>query len=73
VRVAGRSATEAQLAQALDAVGLAGFEDSMARSCRRGNARVHWPGCTSARRAAVDPDEPFTALERRRGVAISAL
>ena len=70
VRVAGRTASEPQLAQALDAVGLAGFEDSMARFLSQGQRRR----VALARLYVSDAvplwilDEPFTALDVR-GVA----
>ena len=75
VRVAGRSATEAQLAQALDAVGLAGFEDSMARFLSQGQRRR-----VALARLYVSEavprwilDEPFTALDVRGVAHLSAL
>jgi len=75
VRVAGRSATEAQLAQALDAVGLVGFEDSMARFLSQGQRRR-----VALARLYVSEavplwilDEPFTALDVRGVAHLSAL
>lgn len=75
VRVAGRSATEAQLAQALDAVGLAGFEDSMARFLSQGQRRR-----VALARLYVSEgvplwilDEPFTALDVRGVAHLSGL
>jgi heme exporter protein A len=75
VRVAGRKASEAQLAQALDAVGLAGFEDSMARFLSQGQRRR-----VALARLYVSEtvplwilDEPFTALDVRGVANLSAL
>jgi heme exporter protein A len=75
VRVAGRSVTEAQLAQALDAVGLAGFEDTMARFLSQGQRRR-----VALARLYVSEavplwilDEPFTALDVRGVAQLSAL
>jgi len=75
VRVAGRAATEAQLAQALDAVGLVGFEDSMARFLSQGQRRR-----VALARLYVSEavplwilDEPFTALDVRGVAHLSAL
>jgi len=75
VRVAGRAATEARLAQALDAVGLAGFEDSMARFLSQGQRRR-----VALARLYVSEavplwilDEPFTALDVRGVANLSAL
>jgi len=75
VRVAGRSVTEAQLAQALDAVGLAGFEDTMARFLSQGQRRR-----VALARLYVSEavplwilDEPFTALDVRGVAHLSAL
>ena len=75
VRVAGRSATETQLAQALDAVGLAGFEDTMARFLSQGQRRR-----VALARLYVSEavplwilDEPFTALDVRGVAHLSAL
>jgi heme exporter protein A len=75
VRVAGRSATEVQLAQALDAVGLAGFEDTMARFLSQGQRRR-----VALARLYVSEgvplwilDEPFTALDVRGVAHLSAL
>jgi len=75
VRVAGRRADEAQLAQALDAVGLAGFEDSMARFLSQGQRRR-----VALARLYVSEevplwilDEPFTALDVRGVANLSAL
>lgn len=75
VRVAGRAAGEAQLAQALDAVGLAGFEDTMARFLSQGQRRR-----VALARLYVSEsvplwilDEPFTALDVRGVANLSAL
>ncbi len=75
VRVAGRSAAEAQLAQGLDAVGLAGFEDTMARFLSQGQRRR-----VALARLYVSEavplwilDEPFTALDVRGVAHLSAL
>ncbi len=75
VRVAGRHADEAQLARALDAVGLAGFEDSMARFLSQGQRRR-----VALARLYVSEevplwilDEPFTALDVRGVANLSAL
>jgi heme exporter protein A len=75
VRVAGRKANEAQLARALDAVGLAGFEDSMARFLSQGQRRR-----VALARLYVSEsvplwilDEPFTALDVRGVAHLSAL
>jgi heme exporter protein A len=75
VRVAGRTATETQLAQALDAVGLAGFEDTMARFLSQGQRRR-----VALARLYVSEavplwilDEPFTALDVRGVAHLSAL
>jgi heme exporter protein A len=75
VRVAGRAATEAQLSQAIDAVGLAGFEDSMARFLSQGQRRR-----VALARLYVSEsvplwilDEPFTALDVRGVANLSAL
>jgi len=75
VRVAGRAATEARLAQALDAVGLAGFEESMARFLSQGQRRR-----VALARLYVSEavplwilDEPFTALDVRGVANLSAL
>lgn len=75
VRVAGRRASEAQLSQALDAVGLAGFEDSMARFLSQGQRRR-----VALARLYVSEavplwilDEPFTALDLRGVANLSAL
>jgi len=75
VRVAGRRASEARLAQALDAVGLAGFEDSMARFLSQGQRRR-----VALARLYVSEavplwilDEPFTALDLRGVANLSAL
>lgn len=75
VRVAGRHADEARLAQALDAVGLAGFEDTMARFLSQGQrrrvalARLY----VSEAVALWILDEPFTALDTRGVAHLSAL
>jgi heme exporter protein A len=70
VGVAGRPTSESRMAQALDAVGLAGFEDSMARFLSQGQKRR-----VALARLYVSEeaplwilDEPFTALDVR-GVA----
>jgi heme exporter protein A len=75
VRVAGRHADEAQLARALEAVGLAGFEDSMARFLSQGQRRR-----VALARLYVSEevplwilDEPFTALDVRGVAHLSAL
>jgi heme exporter protein A len=75
VRVAGRRADEARLAQALDAVGLAGFEDTMARFLSQGQRRR-----VALARLYVSEeaplwilDEPFTALDVRGVANLSAL
>jgi len=75
VGVAGRSVSEAQLAQALEAVGLTGFEDSMARFLSQGQrrrvalARLY----VSAAVPLWILDEPFTALDVRGVAHLSAL
>jgi heme exporter protein A len=75
VRVAGRTATEPELARALDAVGLAGFEDTMARFLSQGQRRR----VALARLYVSDAvplwilDEPFTALDVRGVANLSAL
>lgn len=75
VRVGGRAAGETQLAQALDAVGLAGFEDTMARFLSQGQRRR-----VALARLYVSEsvplwilDEPFTALDVRGVANLSAL
>ena len=75
VRVAGRHATEPRIAQALDAVGLAGFEDTMARFLSQGQRRR-----VALARLYVSEavplwilDEPFTALDVRGVANLSAL
>ncbi len=75
VRVAGRAAGEAPLAQALDAVGLAGFEDTMARFLSQGQRRR-----VALARLYVSQsvplwilDEPFTALDVRGVANLSTL
>jgi heme exporter protein A len=75
VRVGGRAAGEAQLAQALDAVGLAGFEDTMARFLSQGQRRR-----VALARLYVSEsvplwilDEPFTALDVRGVANLSTL
>lgn len=75
VRVAGRHATESRIAQALDAVGLAGFEDTMARFLSQGQRRR-----VALARLYVSEavplwilDEPFTALDVRGVANLSAL
>jgi heme exporter protein A len=75
VAVAGRDARDDELAQALDAVGLAGFEDSMARFLSQGQrrrvalARLY----VSAAVPLWILDEPFTALDARGVANLSAL
>ena len=75
VRVAGRNAAEPRIAQALDAVGLAGFEDTMARFLSQGQRRR-----VALARLYVSEavplwilDEPFTALDVRGVANLSAL
>jgi heme exporter protein A len=75
VRVAGRHATEPRIAQGLDAVGLAGFEDTMARFLSQGQRRR-----VALARLYVSEavplwilDEPFTALDVRGVANLSAL
>jgi heme exporter protein A len=75
VRVAGRNASEPRIAQALDAVGLAGFEDTMARFLSQGQRRR-----VALARLYVSEavplwilDEPFTALDVRGVANLSAL
>jgi heme exporter protein A len=75
VRVAGRHADKARQAQALEAVGLAGFEDSMARFLSQGQRRR-----VALARLYVSEDvplwildEPFTALDVRGVANLSAL
>ena len=75
VRVAGRHAAEPQIARALDAVGLAGFEDTMARFLSQGQRRR-----VALARLYVSEavplwilDEPFTALDVRGVANLSAL
>jgi heme exporter protein A len=75
VRVAGRHAAEPRIAQALDAVGLAGFEDTMARFLSQGQRRR-----VALARLYVSEavplwilDEPFTALDVRGVANLSAL
>ena len=75
VRVAGRYAAEPRIAQALDAVGLAGFEDTMARFLSQGQRRR-----VALARLYVSEavplwilDEPFTALDVRGVANLSAL
>jgi len=75
VGLGGRRATEGDLARALDAVGLAGFEDSMARFLSQGQrrrvalARLY----VSAAVPLWILDEPFIALDTRGVAALSAL
>jgi len=75
VGLGGRRATEGDLARALDAVGLAGFEDSMARFLSQGQrrrvalARLY----VSAAVPLWILDEPFTALDTRGVAALSDL
>jgi heme exporter protein A len=73
--VAGRPAATARLAQALEAVGLAGFADTMARFLSQGQRRR-----IALARLYVSEDaplwildEPFTALDVRGVAALSAL
>ncbi|HQR21017.1 MAG TPA: cytochrome c biogenesis heme-transporting ATPase CcmA [Burkholderiaceae bacterium] len=75
VRMAGRYASEQRLAQALDLVGLAGFEDKMARFLSQGQRRR-----VALARLYVSEsvplwilDEPFTALDVRGVAHLSAL
>lgn len=75
VGVAGRRASETRLAQALDAVGLSGFEDSMARFLSQGQKRR-----VALARLYVSEeaplwilDEPFTALDVRGVASLSDL
>jgi heme exporter protein A len=75
VAVAGRQTDEARLSHALDAVGLAGFEDTMARFLSQGQrrrvalARLY----VSESVALWILDEPFTALDARGVANLSAL
>jgi len=75
VSLAGRHAGEAEVAHALDAVGLAGFEDSMARFLSQGQrrrvalARLY----VSAAVPLWILDEPFTALDVRGVAGLSDL
>jgi heme exporter protein A len=75
VAVAGRQADETRLSHALDAVGLAGFEDTMARFLSQGQrrrvalARLY----VSESVALWILDEPFTALDMRGVANLSAL
>lgn len=75
VRVAGRAASEERLTQALEAVGLAGFEETMARFLSQGQRRR-----VALARLYVSEsvplwilDEPFTALDVRGVASLSAL
>lgn len=75
VGVAGRTAREDELARALEAVGLAGFEDTMARFLSQGQRRR-----VALARLYVSEavplwilDEPFTALDVRGVAHLSAL
>jgi heme exporter protein A len=75
VGVAGRDAREDELARALEAVGLTGFEDSMARFLSQGQRRR-----VALARLYVSEtvplwilDEPFTALDVRGVANLSAL
>jgi heme exporter protein A len=73
--VAGRPAAADRLAAALDAVGLAGFEDSMARFLSQGQRRR----IALARLFVSEEaplwilDEPFTALDVKGVAALAAL
>jgi heme exporter protein A len=75
VSLGGRRASEDEQARALDAVGLAGFEDSMARFLSQGQrrrvalARLY----VSAAVPLWILDEPFTALDVRGVAALSNL
>ena len=75
VSLSGRRASEQELAHALDAVGLAGFEDHMARFLSQGQrrrvalARLY----VSATVPLWILDEPFTALDVRGVAALSNL
>ena len=75
VGLGGRRATESDLARALDAVGLAGFEDSMARFLSQGQRRR--VALVRLYVSATVPlwilDEPFTALDTRGVAALSDL
>jgi len=73
--LAGRPAAEAALAQALEQVGLAGFEDTLARFLSQGQRRR-----VALARLYVSEavplwilDEPFTALDVRGVANLSAL
>jgi heme exporter protein A len=73
--VAGRPASATRLSQALDAVGLAGFEDTMARFLSQGQRRR----IALARLYVSETaplwilDEPFTALDVRGVASLSTL
>lgn len=73
--VAGRPATTARIDAALHAIGLAGFEDTMARFLSQGQrrrialARLY----VSERAPLWILDEPFTALDVRGVAGLSAL
>jgi heme exporter protein A len=73
--VAGRPASAPRLSQALDAVGLAGFEDTMARFLSQGQRRR----IALARLYVSETaplwilDEPFTALDVRGVASLSTL
>jgi len=75
VRIGGRNASPAQLERALDAVGLAGFEESLARHLSQGQrrrvalARLY----LSAEVPLWILDEPFTALDVRGVAKLSEL
>jgi len=75
VSLSGRRASEPALAHALDAVGLVGFEESMARFLSQGQrrrvalARLY----VSAAVPLWILDEPFTALDVRGVAALSNL
>ncbi|MFO1363944.1 MAG: cytochrome c biogenesis heme-transporting ATPase CcmA [Burkholderiales bacterium] len=73
--IAGLDADEGTVRGALDAVGLAGFEDSLARFLSQGQkrrialARLHLSGAVPL----WILDEPFTALDARGVAELSAL
>jgi len=75
VRIGGRVVNERELDHALDAVGLAGFEESLARHLSQGQRRR-----VALARLYVSQsvplwilDEPFTALDTRGVANLSAL
>jgi len=73
--VAGRHSDDASLAAALTAVGLAGFEDSMARFLSQGQRRrIALARLYVSRKVPLWVlDEPFTALDVRGVAALSGL